>query len=87
MHEGGRLVTNQYIQNLEGRLLTLIETLGFNETREQAIKGIVRQHVWDIVPYWDELWIYGEDVPFLHDQCEKRRSDMTTVKGSGIAHG
>ncbi len=36
---------------LEGRLLTLVETLGFDEKREQAVKSLIRQEVWK---FWDE---------------------------------
>ena len=34
------------IRYLEGRLLTLLESLGLPETQEQAIKGLVRDEVW-----------------------------------------
>lgn len=35
------------IGNLEGRVLTLLETLGFEPKREEAIKSIFRGALWD----------------------------------------
>lgn len=33
--------------NLEGKILTLIETLGFEAKREEAVKSIFRQSMWE----------------------------------------
>lgn len=38
-----------------GRMMTLIETLGLNETQEKAFKDIVKQ----------EIWYMWEHAPFI----------------------
>ena len=39
-----------HFKRLEGRLLTLLESLGLQSTQEKAIKDLVRSEVWDM---WD----------------------------------
>lgn len=36
-------------KNLEGRLLTLVESMGLGEKQEEAVKGYMRREVWTTV--------------------------------------
>ncbi len=36
-------------KNLEGRLLTLVESMGLPEKQEEAVKGYMRREVWGTV--------------------------------------
>ena len=45
---GGYLLKNWNIQNLEGRLLTIIESLGLRESQEGAVKNIIQQEMWKL---------------------------------------
>lgn len=36
-------------KNLEGRLLTLVESMGLSQTQEEAVKGYMRREVWTTV--------------------------------------
>lgn len=45
---GSRMITHfENNRVLEGELLTLVETFGFEKTREDAVKSLVRRTVWD----------------------------------------
>jgi hypothetical protein len=51
--ENGYVVSKFVVMNfqkLEGKLLTIIETIGLEKKQEEAIKSLVRQSVWD---YWN----------------------------------
>lgn len=55
------MVHGFYVERFDyflGRILTLIETLGLNETQEKAFKDIIRQEVW-------HLW---EHAPFMEEK-------------------
>lgn len=45
-----------------GRVLTLIETLGLNETQEKAFKDIIKQEVWSL---WEHPWGIEEKISML----------------------
>ncbi len=60
------------LKQLEGGLLTLVETLGFDEKREQAVKSLVRKEVWK---FWEEETMH-EDV--FHPELSKYIEDMFT---------
>lgn len=34
-------------RHLEGEMLTLVETFGFEKVREEAVKSLVRRTIWD----------------------------------------
>lgn len=42
----GYVIGQSEISYLEGRLLTLIDSLGLRETQEKAIKDLVKQEIW-----------------------------------------
>jgi hypothetical protein len=43
------LIDNFEIKQIEGKLLTIVESIGLPDTQEKAVKGLVRQAVWDVV--------------------------------------
>lgn len=40
-----------HFRELEGKLLTIIETIGLKETQEDAVKSLVRNEIWKL---WDK---------------------------------
>jgi hypothetical protein len=52
-------VRNWNVGSLEGKLLTLIETIGLPEKQENAIKSFARTEIWS---WRDELISVPEDV-------------------------
>ena len=40
------VVQNHDIKQIEGKLLALVESLGFSEKQEDAVKSLVRQFLW-----------------------------------------
>jgi hypothetical protein len=43
-----KMATESTFRMLEGRILTVIETIGLPEKQEEAIKSIIRSDIWDI---------------------------------------
>ena len=64
----GAVFREYMFSHFEGKLLTLIETLGFEAKREQAVKSIFSQELWY---FWHESGVhpYGnpELAKFLQD--------------------
>jgi hypothetical protein len=58
------------IQNIEGKLLTIVESLGLQTKQEEATKSLVRQAVWDEVykPY--RVWVSQVEVEAAHKAQE-----------------
>jgi hypothetical protein len=56
------------VGDIEGKLLTIVESIGLPESQEKAVKGLVRQALWDIVdkPYRDI--ISGNEVDRAKEQ-------------------
>lgn len=63
-------VRNWNVGSLEGRLLTLIETIGLTEKQENAIKSFARTEIWswrdelpkvpkDVEAFWEENHLMG----------------------------
>lgn len=53
---------------LEGRLLTIIDSLGFEERQDKAVKDLVRQVTREI---YNLYYITGEDLTFIDDKNKK----------------
>ncbi len=54
----GRLVSESLFRNIEGVILTVIETIGLQPSQENAVKSLIRQGLWDRwydYPYVDEV--------------------------------
>lgn len=41
-----KIIYGRNMQNLEGRMLTLIDAIGLPQSQEKAIKDLVRKEVW-----------------------------------------
>lgn len=54
---------------LEGRLLTFIETLGFDSKREKSVKDIVRETLHDF--FTKSGYLEGEDAKFVYNAYQK----------------
>jgi len=57
---GGWIIQDYQIQNLEGRLLTFIESFGLRESQEKAVKDLVRQEVWNLISS-NCFWLGSEE--------------------------
>ena len=40
---------NYEVQDMEGKLLTIVESIGLPQKQEEAVKGLVRQTIWNTV--------------------------------------
>jgi hypothetical protein len=56
---GGYVMSGSDVDHLVGRVLTLIETLGLNESQEKAIKDLARQELW--APFNSNVRVYVDD--------------------------
>lgn len=45
----GYIIQDHQISHLEGKLLTLIESMGLKDSQEKAVKDMVRTHVWELL--------------------------------------
>lgn len=82
------VVQNHDIKQVEGKMLALVESLGFSEKQEVAVKSLVRQFLWE--PFNDPstplIWEseYRETWEFLEKLREARsQGSETTEKLSG----
>lgn len=67
------------VQDIEGKLLTLVESLGLPERQESAVKSHVRQIVWN---WYDETYVVPREVVemmFKRDDIVKVRDRFTGV--------
>lgn len=67
----GRIVYDYQVGSLEGHLLTFIETMGFEGSREEAVKDIIRGIVRRAL-YLECPAIQGK---YLEEAIEKDRKD------------
>ena len=65
-YEGAYLIHDWSIKNLEGRLLTMVESWGLKDTQEKSVKDLVRQEVWSLITPC--FYVGGEDVTALHEK-------------------
>jgi hypothetical protein len=49
---GGYFIEDDEVRRLEGRLLTIVEAVGLPTKQEEALKGLVRQEVWQVMNFW-----------------------------------
>lgn len=55
----GRVIYDYQIQSLEGKLLTLIESLGLAEKQESALKDVFKDTFYRVV-YFETTYVGGE---------------------------
>lgn len=65
-YSSGYVVNDYQVQHLEGRLLTLIESIGLKDTQEKAVKDLVRNEVWMLLNPC--FVISAEDNTLLHEK-------------------
>jgi hypothetical protein len=70
--EGGYVTGGETIDNLVGRMLTLVESLGLKDTQEKAVKDLVRQEIWRPFNSQFIVHISGE----LHTVIRAAQSDI-----------
>lgn len=73
----GRVIYSYQIGELEGKLLTLIESLGLSEKQEKAVKDVFRDTYYRIV-YGETAYIYGDH---LHKVLDAMKSDDRGMTG------
>lgn len=45
----GYAISSETPGHLEGKLLTILETAGLPEKQEQALKGLIRRAIWEVI--------------------------------------
>ena len=69
----GRVMNSHAPENLEGRLLTLVESLGLNPTQEHAVKNIVSQTLWSWVMDFTE-WLDEKEHNEIRRKVAERKA-------------
>lgn len=67
------------LSHLEGRLLTLMESLGLRDTQEKAIKDLVKNEVWRLTSPC--FIINAEDHDALRSKYQNQTFDSGTASG------
>jgi hypothetical protein len=67
----GYIIEQGETSRLEGRLLTLLESLGLPEKQEEAIKSLVRQELWNTVSA-SGFWITADEHTALREANQGR---------------
>lgn len=62
---------------LEGKLLTFVESLGFRETQEKAVKDIVRGIFYEF--YKDVMYVEGEKAQAISREYYDRRNNQQVI--------
>ena len=76
----GYVITDEELRHLEGRLLTLIESIGLKDTQEKAVKDLIRNEVWLLLSPC--FVISGEDHTALRVKYEEEGRGQTTPRPS-----
>jgi hypothetical protein len=71
----GLVMSNGAVQNLEGRVLTIIESLGLAVKQEDAVKSLFRDSLWNWHYEWT-TWITPEEHTNLREKIVGRESNM-----------
>lgn len=66
----GYVIEDSSVSYLEGRLLTIIESLGLNPNQEKAVKDLVRNEAWQVLNH--ASYITAEQ----HTQIQKENAKM-----------
>jgi len=84
----GYVITNDQVNNLIGRLLTLIETLGLKDKQEKSFKDILKQEIWSTV---NNMKLIDSNLLTLINNFawEKEREEIhrqSDETGEGVSH-
>lgn len=83
-YSSGYVLFDYQISNLEGKVLTLIESLGLKDTQEKATKDIARDMIYSL--YRETMYITGESIEKAREMskgCNQSRGSSL----SGIPNG
>lgn len=78
MFSSGYVITDDQIRHLEGRLLTLVESIGLKDTQEKAVKDLVRNEVWLLLSPC--FIVSAEDHSLLREKYEKEGRGQVTPR-------
>jgi len=65
------------IRSIEGKLLTLVESIGLPQKQEEAIKSLVRQIIWNEVEKPFRAYIWEHEYGQLHDFIQSLEKSRT----------
>lgn len=73
--QDGRVMNSRAPENLEGRLLTLVESLGLAPTQEHAVKNLVSQALWQWVYDFTEWLDEKEHIEVRRKVAERKKRE------------
>lgn len=62
----GYVISRWTVPNLQGKLLTFIESIGLRDTQEKAVKDIISQIIWDTMD--EAQYVTGEQHTALRNE-------------------
>lgn len=74
------VISPSAISALEGRLLTLVETMGLRESQENAVKSLVKTNLWNTFSEHG-LWIDSETHTDLRKKGEQNGAFISVPRG------
>jgi hypothetical protein len=74
------LVKFDDMKHIEGMILTIVDSLGFSDSQERAVKSLVRQAIWDEVHKPYRVWIADSMV-------EEAHKEWAQYSGHGFGNG
>ena len=77
----GRVIYEYQIRNLEGKILTFIESLGLRESQEKSAKDMFKEFFYRDM-YMETAYVYGD----LLQPAIKKSKEMQE-NGAGVATG
>ena len=57
-----------------GKLCEIVETVGFQQKQEDAIKGLIRKTIWDVFNN-DAIFISTDKHNEIHDEWNRKREE------------
>lgn len=76
----GKILQDHRFQYLEGRLLTIIETIGLSQSQETALKSLIRNEVWDT--YQNGCYINSDEHTAIQFRREEERRKGMSIGDS-----
>ena len=71
------LMNLQDVQSIQGKILTIIDSLGLATKQEDAVKSLVRQAIWDEVHQPYRVWV-------SHVMVDEASKEWRQYKGHGF---
>lgn len=67
------------LQHIEGKVLTVVESIGMSEKQENAVKGLLRQAIWQDIHTSYRLQVFEENWEQLRKSNEERSKGVGSV--------